>query len=177
MRLPVFLILLASLVPATASAQAVTTVSALDVSRYAGQWHEIARLPMSAQKDCAGDVTASYTLREDDLLGVRNACRKADGRELVAEAVARRVEGHPGRLKVRFAPDWLSWLPFVWADYWVLDLDPGYTWALVGEPGREYLWILSRDPVMDQELFDRLKARAESMGYELDDLLISGTVQ
>ncbi len=177
MRFPGLLIVLAGLVPAAAAAQSVSSVPALDISRYAGQWHEIARLPMSFQKNCAADVTAAYTLREDELIGVRNACRRADGSELVATGVARPVKGHPGRLQVRFAPDWLAWVPFVWADYWVLDLDPGYTWALVGEPSREYLWILSRDPAMDQALFDTLKARAESMGYELDDLLLSGALR
>ncbi len=179
MRLPgLLLLVLAGLVPAGAAhAQSVTSVPALDISRYAGQWYEIARLPMSFQKDCAANVTAAYTLREDELIGVRNACRKADGSELVATGVARPVQGHPGRLQVRFAPDWLSWLPFVWADYWVLDLDPGYTWALVGEPGRDYLWILSRDPAMDQDLFDTLKGRAEGMGYQLDYLLVSGALQ
>lgn len=149
----------------------VTSVPELDVSRYAGQWHEIAHLPMPFQKDCTGDITALYTLRDDGLLGVRNACRTAEGPK-EALGVARRVDGHPGRLQVRFAPDWLAWLPFVWADYWVIDLDPGYEWAVVGDPEREYLWILAREPWMERALFERIKARAVAMGYALEPLLV-----
>jgi apolipoprotein D and lipocalin family protein len=166
-------LLLLAVAPALQAAEPVTSVRELDVSRYAGQWYEIARLPTSFQKDCAGDVVAHYTLDKPGQLGVRNQCRRTDGGIKSAQGVARRVEGHPGRLQVRFAPDWLSFVPFVWADYWVIDLDPGYQWALVGEPGRDYLWILSRTPGMESALFERIKKHAEAMGYDLQPLIMS----
>ena len=169
--------LLACLAQTAHAANPVTSVPTLDISRYAGQWYEIARLPMSFQDKCAGDVTASYTLREDAMIGVRNACRTVDGETTVAEGIARAVEGHPGRLEVRFAPEWLSWLPFVWADYWVIDKDPGYTWAVVGEPGRDYLWVLSREPTMDRNVFEQIKARATAMGYDLNPLILSAPLR
>jgi len=160
---------------ATGSAWAaapVTSVEALDMDRYAGQWHEIAHLPVSFQKKCVGDITATYSLRADKRISVHNACREADGDRVAVDGVARPVEGHPGRLQVRFVPDWLSWVPLVWADYWVIALDPGYQWAVVGEPDRKYLWILSRSPSMDTALFEQLKARAEAMGYDLAPLRV-----
>jgi apolipoprotein D and lipocalin family protein len=171
------LLLLAWVVPAARAANPVTSVPALDISRYAGQWYEIAHLPMSFQDKCTGEITAAYTLREDGLIGVRNACRTADGETSVAEGLARPVKGQPGRLEVRFAPGWLSWLPFVWADYWVIDLDPGYTWAVVGEPDRDYLWILSREPAMDRALFEQIKARAIAMGYDLGPLIMAAPLR
>lgn len=154
------------------AAQPVTSVEQLDLSRYAGHWHEIARLPVSYQRRCASDITAHYTLRSDGTIGVRNACRTKDGETAAVDGVARQVEGHPARLQVRFAPDWLGWLPLVWADYWVLALDPDYQWSLVGEPDRKYLWILARSPSMDAALFASLKQRAEEMGYDLSDLVV-----
>lgn len=175
--LSALLMLLACFVPAAHAANPVTSVPDLDISRYAGQWYEIARLPVSFQDKCTSDITAAYTLREDHLIGVRNACRTDDGMTTVAEGLARPVKDHPGRLEVRFAPDWLSWLPFVWADYWVIDLDPGYTWAAVGEPGREYLWILSREPAMDRALFEQIKARATVMGYDLTPLIMTAPLR
>jgi len=178
------LALLLSLVPLSMSwaplalaAKPVTSVPALDITRYAGQWHEIARLPMSFQEDCASDVTAAYTLRDDAFIDVRNACRTAEGKHIVAQGLARPVEGDPGRLEVRFAPGWLGWLPFVWADYWVIDLDPGYTWAVVGEPDRDYLWVLSREPSMERALFEQIKARAQGMGYDLAPLIVSAPLR
>lgn len=175
--LSALLLSLACFVPLAHAANPVTSVQALDISRYAGQWYEIARLPVSYQEKCTGDVTAAYTLREDDLIGVSNACRTADSMTTVAEGLARPVKGHPGRLKVRFAPDWLSWLPLVWTDYWVIDLDPGYTWAVVGEPDREYLWVLSREPGMDSALFEQIKARATTMGYDLNPLIVTAPLR
>lgn len=178
MRSPsALLLLLACIAPAAHAADPVSSVPEMDISRYAGQWYEIAHLPMSFQDKCAGDITAAYTLREDELIGVRNACRTADGETSVAEGVARQVKGHPGRLEVRFAPDWLSWMPFLWADYWVIDLDPGYTWAVIGEPGREYFWILSREPAMDRTLFEQIKARAVAMGYDLGPLIVAAPLR
>ncbi|NDK39593.1 hypothetical protein DT603_12145 [Pseudoxanthomonas gei] len=176
-RLLVPLLLLLSLAPCAHAANPVTSVPQLDMSRYAGQWHEIAHLPFSFQAKCAGDITAAYTLRDDNQIGVRNACRTTAGEMKVADGIARPVPGHPGRLEVRFTPDWLAWVPFLWADYWVIDLDPGYTWAVVGEPDRRYLWILSREPAMDRALFEQIKARATAMGYELEPLIMAAPLR
>jgi len=154
------------------AAEPVRAVSDMDIDRYAGQWHEIAHLPVSFQKKCVGDITATYSLRSDGRISVLNRCRVDDGGYLQAEGIARAVEGEPGKLQVRFAPDWLSWLPLVWADYWVIALDPDYQWAMVGEPDRRYLWILSRTPDMPDGQLQALKARAEAMGYDLAPLRI-----
>jgi apolipoprotein D and lipocalin family protein len=148
-------------------------VPELDLARYAGTWHEIARLPMFFQRKCARDVTATYTLAEDGTIGVRNACVKQDGDTMASDGQARRTEHGQGKLEVRFAPAWLSALPMVWADYWVIALDRDYQWAIVGEPGREYLWILSRNPTMDEPTFEALKARARMLGYDLSELIVT----
>ena len=172
MRFAFAMLLAMTLLPA-AAAEPVRSVPTLDISRYAGQWHEIAHLPVFFQRGCVADITAAYTLRDDGMIGVSNACKTRDGDRDSAEGIARGVEGHPGRLQVRFAPDWLSWLPLVWADYWVIDLDPGYQWAVVGSPNRKYLWILSRTPAMERALFEQIKARAEAMGFDLEPLVMA----
>lgn len=170
-------ILLSAALALPAHAADVTSVEHLDITRYAGQWHEIARLPMFFQRKCVDEITAQYTLRDDGLVGVRNRCRDQDGETKVVDGLARRDADHPGRLEVRFAPDWLAWLPFTWADYWVIALDPEYQWAVIGEPGREYLWILSRTPSMSRTQFEALKAEAVAMGYDLDTLIVSATLR
>ena len=87
---------LLSVQPASA-APPVTSVPELELSRYAGHWYEIAHLPVSFQRQCAGDITATYALRADGSIEVRNACLTRDGKRAEAEGVARTVEGHPGR--------------------------------------------------------------------------------
>ncbi|HVI56998.1 MAG TPA: lipocalin family protein [Luteibacter sp.] len=150
----------------------------LDLARYAGTWHEIARLPMWFQRKCERDVTAHYEPRPDGTVAVHNACVTAEGRTIASDGVARRPDAFArGKLEVRFAPAWLSWLPLVWADYWVLALDDDYRWALVGQPGRKYLWILSREPSMDRATFEALKRQATAMGYDLTPLIVSGKVE
>jgi apolipoprotein D and lipocalin family protein len=151
-------------------------VPALDLQRYAGQWHEIAHLPMFFQRKCVRNITATYTLHGDGTVGVRNACDRRDGTTLVSEGTARPVQGEPGRLQVRFAPDWLAWLPMTWADYWVVELDPQYRWAVVGGPSRKYLWILSRTPAMPRAQYEAIRARAGRRGYPVDRLVLAGTL-
>ena len=151
---------------------ALQAVPELDLARYAGTWHEIARLPMYFERKCVRDITATYTPREDGTITVRNACVKADGESQVSEGVARKAGTDPAKLEVRFAPDWLSKLPMVWADYWVIAVDPEYRWAIVGEPDREYLWILSREPELDVQTFEDLKGRARMLGYDLGELIV-----
>ena len=153
-------------------------VPALDLQRYSGQWHEIAHLPMFFQRKCVANITATYTPRADGTMGVRNACDEKDGTRSVSEGTARTVAGHPGRLEVRFAPGWLAWAPMVWADYWVVDLDPGYGWAVVGGPSRKYLWILSRTPTMPRAQYDAIRAGAAQRGYAMDKLVLpAGTLE
>lgn len=171
-----WLLVAAATVPSLARGLANEPVAQLDPARYAGHWHEIAHLPMYFQRKCIDHVTADYSVRADGKLSVRNVCRTRDAVADVAEGVARPVKGQPGALQVRFAPAWLAWLPFVWADYWVIDLDPDYRWAVVGSPSHKYLWILSRAPRMDRGLFDELRDRAVLRGYAVDKLIVTGPV-
>lgn len=140
-------LMLAMALAALSEAQPVRTVPSVDLDRYAGQWFEIGRYPNRFQESCASEVTAAYERRSDGRIRVVNRCRRADGSLNGVEGVARVVEGSSNsRLKVRFAPAWLSALPMVWGDYWVLGLGDDYQWAVVGSPDRKYLWILGRAP-------------------------------
>ncbi len=152
-------------------AGAVRPIPALDLERYAGLWYEVARLPNRFQRRCVGDVTATYELL-DDGIKVVNTCRTADGTSIRAEGRARLAarDGPASRLKVRFAPAVLSFLPMVWGDYWVLDLTEDYTAALVGTPDRHYLWVLSRRPALDSATYDRLVATAARQGFDVTRL-------
>ncbi len=161
---------------ATATARAAVTnepVASLDLHRYAGQWHEIAHLPMFFQRQCVDHITATYTANPDGSIAVHNACRAKSGKIDAADGVAKPVPNQPGALKVRFAPRILAWLPWVWGDYWVIDLDPDYQWAVVGGPGRKYLWVLSRTPSMDTKLFAQIRDRARERGYLVDRLVMA----
>ncbi|QNP41763.1 lipocalin family protein [Lysobacter solisilvae (ex Woo and Kim 2020)] len=164
------LLVLAAVADAGAQSLPNQPVPALDLQRYAGTWHEIAHLPMFFQRKCVDTITATYTPRPDGTIMVRNACRGRDGTMVQADGVARPAGGRPGALEVRFAPRWLSWLPAVWADYWVVELDPDYRWAVVGGPSRKYLWVLSREPDMPRSLFEEIRARAAARGYRVDRL-------
>ena len=145
------------------------TVDSVDLNRYIGRWYEIARLPNRFQDDCTGDVTAHYSMVEDGKLRVVNECRKAGGKLMSAEGAARRTG--PAKLEVRFAPAWLSFLPAVWGDYWVIDLAEDYSWAVVGEPARKYFWVLARLPRIDEEVLRGIIERAEAQGYELSPMV------
>ncbi|MBY4598387.1 lipocalin family protein [bacterium BD-1] len=168
-----FVLLTGLLAASFAAAEPLRAVPELDLRRYAGTWHEIARLPNRFEDRCAGDITATYTPLEDGRMRVVNACRKADGSRQSVDGMARLGGERAAELEVRFAPAWLSFLPFVWADYWVIAIDRDYQWAIVGEPDRDYLWFLTREPTVDAATFESLKARARALGYDLDELVVS----
>jgi len=157
----------------TAGAAApLATIPSLDVKRYMGTWYEIAKFPNDFQKKCVGFTTATYSLREDGRVNVLNRCQRADGSTDAADAIARQVGGATSpRLEVRFAPAILSWLPMVWGDYWVIDLDPEYQLSAVSEPKREYLWILSRTPTVDPAAYDALLGRLRAKGLDMNRLV------
>jgi apolipoprotein D and lipocalin family protein len=142
------------------------TVAAVDLERYQGRWYEIARFPNSFQdgggRRCEA-TTAEYAARPDGTVSVVNRCLDAGagGRERVAEGSAYAVPGS-GNARLRVSFFW----PF-YGDYWVLGLDPDYRWALVGAPGRDYLWILSRTPRMAAADYAEAVAIARAEGFEV----------
>ncbi len=149
-----------------------TVVPKVDLKKYAGKWYEIARLPNRFQKQCTGDVTATYYLQDDGTIRVVNQCRNENGELEEAEGHARLPtdDSSSAKLEVCFAPKFLSFLPFVWGKYWIIDLDVDYEYAVVGEPGRKYLWILSRTPVLAEEKLDSILAGIRAKGYDLTEL-------
>ena len=148
-----------------------TVVGNLDPSRYAGRWFEIARLPNRFQTKCASDVTAEYQLKPEGGFIVVNRCRNAAGEITDATGVARSVANNPTSvLQVRFAPAFLSVLPFVWGDYQVIALDDGHTYSVVGTPDRKYLWVLSRQPQMAPSQYHHLAELAKQQGFAVERL-------
>jgi len=164
--------------PPPAELAPMTPVPALDLQRYAGVWYEIARLPNPFQAKCARSVVVRYGLRDDGRLDVVNECAETDGRIHRASGVARLADpkGPPSKLKVRFAPAFLSFLSAVWGDYWVIDLAPDYSYAVVGEPKRQYLWILSRSPRMPEPLYAEILERAARL-YDVSKVVRTEQVE
>lgn len=151
------------------------TIERLDVGRYLGTWYEIAKYPNRFQRQCVSDTVAQYRQRDDGQLDVINRCRLASGETTEALGRARQVGAADApKLEVRFAPVWLGWLPMVWGDYWVIDLDPAYQLVAVSEPNREYLWILSRTTTVDAAAYQALLGRLQQKGFDLSKLEKSG---
>jgi apolipoprotein D and lipocalin family protein len=145
---------------------ALQVVSHVDIKRYAGTWYEIARYPNRFQKGCVA-ATAQYALRDDGKIDVLNQCREhtPDGKLLSAKGTAKVVDATTNaKLKVTF-----FW-PFS-GQYWIIDLGENYEYAVVGHPDRKYLWILSRTPEMEEELYTQILGRITQQGYDVSKLI------
>ena len=152
--------------------QGVRTVASVDLTRYVGTWYEIARFPNRFQKDCVANVKAQYIKRADGNVDVINRCKEADGKINQASGVARVDNPQTNaKLKVSFAPDWLNWVPFIWGDYWIIDLAPDYSLAAVGDPSRDYLWVLSRTPSIADADYEALVNRVTAQGFDTAKLV------
>ncbi len=149
----------------------VKTIPSLDMQRYMGTWYEIAKYPNWFQRKCMSDTKAVYSARADGTLKVLNSCKSADGNLSEAEGTARQIGAKDSpKLEVRFAPVWLSFLTLVWGDYWVIDLDPQYQIAVVSDPRREYLWILSRTPQLDRKVYEEVLQRIQNQQFDVSKL-------
>jgi apolipoprotein D and lipocalin family protein len=141
-------------------------VERVDLKRYTGTWYEIASFPQSFQRGCTA-TTATYSLRDDGDFDVVNRCRidSPDGPEKLAHGRARVVDkATNAKLEVSF-----FW-PF-WGDYWIIDLGQQYEYAVVGHPGRDYLWILNRTPTLDSGVYKDILNRLQTQGYDTNRLV------
>ncbi len=155
-----------------AGAQApLPVVAKVDLKRYAGSWHEVARLPNFFQKSCVRS-TAEYTALPDGSIEVRNTCYKVKGRRsgIVGNAVPVPGSGN-AKLKVKFGG--LAGLAPAAEEgnYWIIALDPQYRWAMVGTPDRKYLWMLARQPSLPFTTYRQLKLQAKELGFDTTKLL------
>lgn len=144
----------------------VRTVEKVDLDRYMGKWFEIAAFPQKFQKGCHC-TTAEYEMTDKGYVRVINICRKGgpDGEISRAKGKAFVVKGS-GNAKLRVQFFW----PFR-GNYWIIDLAEDYAYAVVGDPSRKYLWILSRTKEMDPALYDEIVQRIKAQGFDTTKLV------
>jgi lipocalin len=142
----------------------VSTVKELDLDRYLGTWYEIARFDHRFERGLQG-VTATYSMRDDGKIKVLNQGYKntLDGELSVAEGKAKLTD-EPGKLKVSF-----FWI--FYADYYILELEENYQWALIGSKSDKYLWILSRTPQLNENTKELILSKAKERGYDTTKLI------
>jgi len=139
------------------------TVQQVDIQKYLGTWYEIARYEHYFEQGCR-DVSATYTLKKNGDIKVVNRCSKEDGEKNEAIGVAYAVDDTKSKLKVSF------FRPF-YGDYWIIMLEDQYRYAVVGDPSREYLWILSRTPKLEKSIKDKILQKLPELGYSADPLV------
>ena len=144
-------------------------VPSVNIEKYMGTWYEIARYPNKFQKDNCVATHVEYSLRPDGKVKVRNSCHRGsvDGKEVSIEGKAWSVDKETNaKLKVQF-----FW-PFR-GDYWVIQLDKDYKYAVVGHPKRTYLWILSRTPALDEATYSAIVQKLVEQGYDPNKMIIT----
>lgn len=166
---------IATLAAALACAAPAMPVSNLDTQRFSGTWFEVARLHNQDEADCASDVTAHYEPQADGMLKVTQSCRSASGRieTNVGHAWPAQQHGSYAQLKVSFLPRWLQWLPLGQDERWVVMLDPGYRYAVLSDPTRRSLWVLSRAPTLPADELGRIVDRLSAAGYPTRQLVLT----
>jgi len=144
-----------------------TVVKELDLKKYLGTWYEIARYDHRFERGLVG-VTANYSMREDGKIKVLNSGYKDSLTGELSTAVGKAKipdpKNNPGKLKVSF-----FW--FFYGDYYVMELDKDYQWALIGSSSDNYLWILSRSPHMEKDLYEKLLGNLQKRGYDTSKLI------
>lgn len=148
------------------------TASSVDLTRYAGTWYEIARLPMWFQRHCIASK-AIYSVLPNNSIAVHNECLTDKHDTAQADGVATVVDSTSNaRLMVTFDNFFARLVgPSREGNYWIIELDPDYTVAMVGTPDRRYLWILSRTPQLEEAIYQKLVANAQQLGFPISDLI------
>ncbi len=162
-RLLILPIILLALLGCSKPYPLLNTVEKVDIQKYLGTWYEIARYEHFFEKGCS-NVTATYTLEDNADIKVINRCDKGDSEMSEAVGVAYAIDASNSKLKVSF------FRPF-YGNYWIIMLDDKYNYAVVGDPSREYLWILSRTQTLDDKTTQMILKKLPGMGYTVEQLI------
>jgi apolipoprotein D and lipocalin family protein len=147
------------------------TVANVDLARYMGKWYEIARIPNPFQKPCVQDVSATYRLLANNQVQGINSCRKANGDVFNLEVNGEVQDKTNAKLLFKITSSWLSWIPMLKADYWIVDLAADYNHAAVATPDSQYLWILARQPQLDALTYQQVVQRVAKQGFDVTKLV------
>lgn len=162
--------------PAAATGAGMTSplrpVDSLNLDRFSGTWYVVATIPDRFFANCSRNATSTYVMQADQRLQVENRCQVQDGSTQMEQGIAQlQAPGEsPSKLRQRFAPDWLAWLPLAWSNVWIIELDPAYHHAVAATPDRQHLWLLSRSPTLDQGSYDRLLGDLKARGFDMTQL-------
>jgi apolipoprotein D and lipocalin family protein len=148
------------------------TVKSVEIDRYLGKWYEIARFDQSFQRNCTA-TEANYSLRKNGDIKVLNRCRLFSPDGKLKESTGRawvKDKKTNAKLKVQFFLKFLK-IGFLSGNYWIIDLDKDYQYAMIGDPSRKYLWILSRSKTLPDETYQKLLEKAEKLKFDTSKLL------
>jgi apolipoprotein D and lipocalin family protein len=152
------------------------TVDSVDLAKYTGLWYEIAKIPNSFQKNCVRNTTANYKLREDGKIEVINKCVEVNGDTNIAKGIAKVVDTKSNaKLEVSFVR--ILGIQLFWGDYWIIDLDKDYKYAVVGTPSRKYGWILSRTQKLSPGIMDKIFDALRKQGYDPKDFVMTEQIE
>jgi apolipoprotein D and lipocalin family protein len=141
------------------------TVPYVDLNKFIGKWYEIASYPQSFQKGCHC-TTAEYTLSKDDYIIVENRCNKDSiNGELSYIKGKAFIEENSGNSKLKVQFFW----PFR-GKYWIIELAEDYSYVVVSNPNKKYLWILSRTPKMDEQIYQGILDKLKLKQFDLSIL-------
>ena len=162
-RLAVLLLLAAAPSRAADAPAAPPAVASVDLARYMGTWYEISHVPNFPQKGCT-DTIVHYRLAKDGGFELLNTCWKGDTYKPYHGFAKPLEPGSTTKFRVKF-------FVLLSSDYWIIDLDPGYRWAAVGNHKRDQLWVISRERDLDAKIYDGILARAAAQGYDVSKLV------
>lgn len=141
------------------------TVDYVDLNRFAGDWYVIAVIPTPFEKDAVNGIE-NYSIHEDGTIRVRYTFRKGspEGEEKVMYQKGW-VYNTETNADWRVRPIWPLKLP-----YYILELDEDYNYTVIGTNNYKYLWIMAREPVMDETFYNELVRRMAERGYDTDKI-------
>ncbi len=140
-------------------------VQDVDLSRLAGRWYEIATIPTFFTRGCTAGYS-DYTPIDARSFAVETTCHKGtpDGEAVTSDGTLRVAGQDPAKLEINY-------VPFIWGAYWIVEHGADWEYLVAAHPSRDYLWIYSRAPTLDEALVQGVLGRLEAVGYELDDIV------
>ena len=144
------------------STETMKTVNYVDLEKYMGDWYVIANIPTFIEKNATNAIESAFLA--DGIIHTTFSFYKGSPEGEKKKYIAQKVLFIIKKLTLSGECNflWPFKMPFL-----IIELDEDYSYTVIGYPSKKYVWIMARDPQMEEKRYNLILDNLSKIGYDI----------